>query len=112
MLSQKVKNPKKWTAETPNLYTLILTAKVDNKVVEITSTKIGFRQVELKNGHVLVNGKKIFVRGVNRHDYNPDTGHYITVEEMEKDILSMKRLNMNSVRTAHYPNDVRFYDAC
>ncbi|MBN2651806.1 MAG: DUF4981 domain-containing protein [Spirochaetales bacterium] len=110
--SQEIKNPAKWSAETPNLYTIILTLKKGTNIEEITSTKIGFREVEIVDGNLLVNGKRIFVRGVNRHDHDADTGHFVSVEKMREDILTMKQNNINSVRTSHYPNDPRFYELC
>jgi beta-galactosidase len=111
-LSEAVSNPLKWTAETPDLYTLIITLKQGAEIKEITSVKVGFREVEIKGGHLLVNGTKIYVKGVNRHDHDPDTGHFVSVKRMTQDILIMKRNNINTVRTSHYPNDPRFYELC
>ncbi len=108
-----VKDPAKWTAETPNLYKLLITLKdAQGRVVEHTSHNVGFRKVEIKSGQLLVNGQPIYVKGVNRHDHDPVTGHYVSVERMIQDVVTMKRLNINTVRTCHYPNDPRFYDIC
>ncbi len=112
-MSMTVANPLKWTAETPHLYTLVLQLK-DNagNVIEIESAKIGFREVEIKNGQLLVNGKAITVKGVNRHEHDPDNGRTISEEMMIKDIKLMKQFNINAVRTSHYPNDPRWYELC
>ncbi len=102
-----------WTAETPRLYSLFFTLKKPNgEVLEVISEKIGFRTVEMKNGQLLVNGRPIYIKGVNRHEHEPATGHVVTMEMMEKDILRMKELNINAVRTSHYPNDPRWYELC
>lgn len=102
-----------WTAETPALYDLLLTLKTaDGDTLEVVPTRIGFRRVEVRGGRLLVNGKSIRLRGVNRHDHHPERGRAVTVETLEQDIILMKRHNINAVRTAHYPNDPRFYDLC
>ena len=108
-----VKNPKKWTAETPNLYTLELLLKdsLDQTVQKIT-TKVGFRSVEIKNGQLLVNGIPTRLRGVNRHEMDPKTGKVMTEELMLRDIRLMKQANVNAVRTCHYPNCERWYELC
>ncbi len=109
----KIKNPLKWSAEKPILYTLVLTLKDNtNKTLEILSHKIGFREVSAKNGQLLVNGKPILLKGVNRHEHDSNTGHYVTEESMIKDIKLMKQNNINSVRTCHYPNVPRWYELC
>ena len=112
-LSARVKNPLKWTAETPNLYTLKL-ALVDDKgnVIERAETKIGFRRLEIKNGRFLVNGVPTRFRGVNRHEMDPIMGKVMTDERMEKEIRLLKQCNINAVRTCHYPNDPRWYELC
>ena len=112
-LSATVKNPKKWTAETPNLYTLELLLKdsLDQTVQKIT-TKVGFRSVEIKNGQLLVNGIPTRLRGVNRHEMDPKTGKVMTEELMLRDIRLMKQANVNAVRTCHYPNCERWYELC
>ncbi|MDD3323083.1 MAG: glycoside hydrolase family 2 TIM barrel-domain containing protein [Paludibacter sp.] len=111
--SKNVSAPKLWSNETPYLYSLVLTLKDENgKFVETVSTKIGFRKVELKNGQLLVNGKRIMVHGVNIHEHNPVTGHYQDVETMMKDIRVMKQHNINAVRCSHYPNNVNWVKLC
>ena len=109
----KVENPDKWSAEQPNLYKLVIVLKdAKGDVVEALSQNIGFRSAEIKNGQFLVNGKPVLVKGVNRHEHDPDYGHYITRESMLKDIQLMKEFNINTVRTCHYPNDPEFYKLC
>ena len=112
-LTATVKNPMKWTAETPNLYTLELLLKdsLDQTVQKIT-TKVGFRSVEIKNGQLLVNGIPTRLRGVNRHEMDPKTGKVMTEELMLRDIRLMKQANINAVRTCHYPNCERWYELC
>ena len=113
-LDMDVTNPKKWSAETPNLYDLVLTLKDENgKTVDIRGGKVGFREVSIRNdGALLINGQRMVFHGVNRHDFSPVNGRAITAEEIEEDIKTMKRLNINAVRTSHYPNDPVFYDLC
>ena len=108
-----IKNPLKWTGETPNLYNCVITLKDDKgKILGVTNTKVGFRKVEIKNARLLVNGVKISVHGVNRHEHDDVTGHYTTKELMLKDIKLMKQFNINAVRLSHYPNDPLFYKLC
>jgi len=108
-----VRNPLKWTAETPNLYTVVLALKDGSgRTLEYESARVGFREVEVRNRHLLVNGKPILIKGVNRHEHDPDTGHYVTVESMIQDIKLMKQFNINTVRTCHYPDDPHWYDLC
>ena len=103
--SKKVLNPLKWTAETPNLYTLAITLKDGKgKAVEYLSAQVGFREVEWKDGVLKVNGQRILIRGVNRHEHDPVSGRYITRESMIQDIKLMKQHNINAVRTCHYTN--------
>ena len=110
---QKIFNPKKWTAETPNLYTVILSLiHPSGETTEILSSKAGFRKTEIKNGQLLVNGKAIYIKGVNRHEHDPKTGHVISEKSMIGDIRLMKQNNINTVRTSHYPNNPRWYDLC
>ncbi len=112
-LEQAIANPKKWSAEEPNLYTLLLTLKDRRgKVLEVQRCNVGFRQVEIKEGRILVNGVPVYFKGVNRHEHDPDRGHAVTVDSMIQDILLMKRFNINAVRTCHYPDDPRWYDLC
>ena len=102
-----------WSAETPTLYTLVIgVGPLGKDPTHFYSQKVGFKTSEIKNGQLLINGKAILVKGINRHDHDPDTGHYITEELMRKDLALMKQLNINTVRTAHYPNDPRFYELC
>ncbi|UKM64514.1 DUF4981 domain-containing protein [Flavobacteriaceae bacterium GSB9] len=109
----KVENPKKWSAEIPNLYRLNIILK-DNKgeIIEIIPQQVGFRKVEIKNGQLLVNGKAIYIKGVNRHETDPTTGQTISRERMEQDIKVLKEYNFNAVRMSHYPNDEYFYELC
>ena len=112
-LEAKIKNPAKWTAETPNLYTLVLTLNDENgNVVEADSCQLGFRKIEIRGGKFLVNGQPIRLRGVNRHEIDPDTGHAISEARMIQDITLMKQANINAVRTCHYPDDPRWYELC
>ena len=112
-LAATVKNPKKWTAETPNLYTLeILLKDAHDATVQRITTKVGFRSVEIKDGQLLVNGIPTRLRGVNRHEMDPKTGKVMTEERMLQDIRLMKQANINAVRTCHYPNCERWYELC
>jgi len=111
--SQEVKAPEKWTAETPNLYTLLLVLKdSDGKPIEVIPCRIGFREVEIRGGQLLVNGKAVLLKGTNRHEHDPDTGHAISRESMIGDIELMKRFGINAVRTSHYPNAPLWYELC
>lgn len=108
-----VANPLKWTAETPNLYKLLLTlTDKDGAVVEILQSNVGFREIEIKQGQLLINGKPIYIKGVNRHEHSYEGGHYVTREQRIRDIVLMKRHNINAVRTSHYPNHPEWYDLC
>jgi len=108
-----VEAPKHWTAETPYLYTVVFILKDQaGTQMDIESTRFGFRQVEIKDGVLLVNGKRLIARGVNRHENHPDRGRALTREDMLADILAMKRLNFNTVRTCHYPAHPTWYDLC
>ena len=110
----ELRNPKKWTAETPYLYNLYV--KVEDaktgKAIETIPLKVGFRKVEIKNSQVLVNGQPVLFKGANRHEMDPDGGYVVTRERMIQDIKLMKRLNVNAVRTCHYPDDPIWYDLC
>jgi beta-galactosidase len=113
LLEHKVSNPKKWSAEFPNLYTLVLTLKnAEGKTIEVESCRIGFRKIEIKDGQLLVNGKSIKLFGVNRHEHDPDHGRAIPVSRMIQDIKLLKQHNINAVRTSHYPDDPTWYDLC
>lgn len=108
----EVKNPKKWTAETPNLYNLYVSLYDGEKLIECIPQRVGFRKVEIKNQQLLVNGQPILIKGVDRHELDPDGGYVVSVDRMIQDIQVMKQLNVNAVRTSHYPNDPRWYDLC
>ena len=113
MISQQIPSPLKWSAETPNLYKLLLTLKDEaDKTLEVIPVNVGFRQVEIKDGNLLVNGQRVLFKGVNRHEFDPDRGQALTVEGMEKDLQVMKQFNLNAVRTSHYPNQPAWYDLC
>lgn len=107
-----IDNPLKWTAETPNLYTLLTTLTKNGRLIEVIPVKVGFRKVELKNGQVFINGKPVLFKGVNRHEMDPDYGYVISRERMLQDIRLMKQNNINAVRTCHYPNDTYWYELC
>ncbi|MES2519734.1 MAG: glycoside hydrolase family 2 TIM barrel-domain containing protein [Bacteroidota bacterium] len=112
-LKGEIPNVAQWSAEMPNLYSLILTlTDKDGKVLEVINRKIGFRTSEIKNGQLLVNGKPIYIKGVNRHEHDPVTIHVMSEERMIQDIQLMKSLNINAVRTSHYPNHPRWYELC
>lgn len=104
--SIKVENPLKWTAESPNLYHLV----VSTNSSQFMSQRIGFRQVEMKDGLIKVNGKRIVFRGVNRHEHHPKFGRTVPLEFLKQDLLTMKRHNINAIRTSHQLNDPRLYD--
>ena len=109
----QIKNVKKWSAEKPNLYTLLITVcDAAGKVVESTSCKVGFRTSEIKNGQLLVNGSPIEVHGVNLHEHHQTQGHVVDRETMVRDIQTMKRHNINAVRTSHYPQPPLWYELC
>jgi beta-galactosidase len=112
-ISTSISNPLKWSAETPNLYRLLLTLRDSSgKVLEVIPARVGFRKVEIREGNLLVNGKRVLFKGVNRHEIDPDRGQAISTEIMEKDILVMKRFNINAVRCSHYPYQPAWYDLC
>jgi beta-galactosidase len=111
--STSVENPKKWSAEAPNLYTLVLSLKDANgRQIESVSCSVGFRKSEIKGGQLLLNGQPIYVKGVNRHEHDPVLGQVVTREMMLKDIKLMKQNNINTVRTCHYPDVPEWYDLC
>lgn len=107
-----VENPAKWTAETPNLYKLTATLLDGTKALEVIPQNVGFRKVEIKNKQMLVNGQPILIKGVDRHELDPDGGYVVSVDRMIQDIQVMKQLNCNADRTCHYPNDPRWYELC
>ena len=106
------KDVKPWTAETPNLYNFIVTLTKGNEVLEVVKQRVGFRHIEIKGGQLLVNGQPILIKGADRHELDPDGGYIVSVERMIQDIKIMKQLNINAVRTCHYPDDPRWYDLC
>lgn len=101
-----------WTAETPTLYNLYVSLYDGNKLLECIPQRIGFRKVEIKNQQLLVNGQPVLIKGVDRHELDPDGGYVVSVERMIQDIQVMKQLNVNAVRTCHYPDDPRWYELC
>ncbi|MHC4883965.1 MAG: glycoside hydrolase family 2 TIM barrel-domain containing protein [Planctomycetota bacterium] len=108
-----VKNVAAWSPECPNLYTLtVQLVNAKGKTVETTSTRIGFKSVKIANRELLINGKPVLIKGVNRHDHHPETGKTVDRETMLKDIYLLKQFNFNAVRTSHYPNDALWYDLC
>lgn len=112
-ISHLVEKPQTWTAETPYLYNLSLQlCDADGNMIEQAESKVGFRSVEVKDGKVMVNGKPIRFRGVNRHEHDPNSARVMTDELMIKDIKLMKQANINAVRTSHYPNNPRWYELC
>ena len=111
----RVKNVRKWSAETPNLYTLVVSPIQNGGMYlpyEIIQVKVGFRKVEIKNKQFLVNGQPVLLKGADRHEIDPDEGYNVSEQRMIQDIMMMKRMNINAVRTSHYPNDPRWYDLC
>lgn len=111
----RVKNVRKWSAETPNLYTLVVSPIQNGGMYlpyEIVQVKVGFRKVEIKNKQFLVNGQPVLLKGADRHEMDPDEGYNVSEQRMIQDILMMKRMNINAVRTCHYPDDPRWYDLC
>ncbi len=112
-LKQDVSAPEKWSAEEPNLYTLAVSLKDSSgNLIQVKTLKTGFKSVERKNGQMLVNGKAIMLKGVNRHDFHPDSGRAVPYESLKEDVIIMKTHNINAVRTSHYPNPPEFYDLC
>ena len=107
--SMQISNPNKWTAETPYLYTLTATMEGNDEVIPVN---VGFRKIELKDAQILVNGKPVLFKGADRHEIDPDGGYVMSPERMLEDIQLMKKLNMNAVRTCHYPDDELWYELC
>lgn len=111
--SGSISSPLKWTAETPNLYSMLIALKDDKgEVIEYTSHKIGFRKIEINDGQLFINGKKVYFKGVNLHEFNFKTGQVVTREVMMRNIQLMKELNINAVRTSHYPQQPLWYKLC
>lgn len=112
-LGIELENPHLWSAEIPYLYTLRITvASAQGRVYEVITQKIGLREVRIDNGILKLNGKRLVFKGVNRHEFGPENGRVVTVDEMVKDIVLMKQNNINAVRTSHYPNRTEWYDLC
>jgi len=112
-VSRSVAQPARWSAETPRLYTLLITVKDGGgRVTEVVPWRVGFREVVIRDGHLLVNGRPVLLRGVNRHEFDPDLGQVMTRERMIQDIVLMKQNNINAVRTCHYPNVPEWYALC
>lgn len=110
--TETVKAPEKWSAETPNLYTLVMTIELDGKIICVKTYKVGFKKVEIKGEKIYYNGMPLMIKGVNRHDFDCDNGWAVPREIYTQDLDIMKQNNINSIRTSHYPNDPYFYDMC
>ncbi len=105
--------PRRWTAETPYLYTLVLSlVNPAGEAVDFESCRVGFRQVEIRDGVLLVNGRRLVVRGVDSHEHHPVVGRAMSVADMRDEIVAMKQLNFNAIRTSHYPHHTAYYDLC
>ena len=112
-LSEEVNSPRLWSAETPELYTLeIRVVDAEGKIKGYTEQSVGFRKFEMKNNRMLLNGKRVVFKGVNRHEFSAVSGRHVSYGELEKDIVTMKQNNINAIRTCHYPDDVAIYDLC
>ena len=113
LLTADIRDPLKWSAECPHLYTVVLSLKNDRgETTEVESQRFGFRKIEIRSGQLLLNGQPILIKGVNRHEHDPVTGHFTSRDSMIKDILLMKQHNINAVRTCHYPDDPQWYELC
>lgn len=110
--TETVKSPEKWSAETPNLYTLVMTIELDGKIICVKTYKVGFKKVEIKGEKIYYNGMPLMIKGVNRHDFDCDNGWAVPRERYTQDLDIMKQNNINSIRTSHYPDDPYFYDMC
>lgn len=111
-VTMNIIDPMKWTAETPYLYTLLASLVNKGKVIEYVPLKVGFRKVEIRNAQLLVNGKSVLIKGVNRHEMDPDGAYNVSLDRMMQDIKLIKQFNINAVRTCHYPDDSQWYDLC
>ncbi|MCH5239128.1 MAG: DUF4981 domain-containing protein [Muribaculaceae bacterium] len=111
-VKMEVADVERWSAETPELYTLTATVEKKGKVTEVIPLKVGFRKVEIKDKQLMVNGKPIIIKGADRHELDPDGGYVVSRERMLQDLRIMKENNINAVRTSHYPNDNQWYDLC
>lgn len=101
-----------WSAETPNLYSLLISVAADGQATETVSARLGFRTSEIKDGLLLINGKYVLLKGANIHEHHPIHGHVVDKEMMLKDFTLMKQYNVNAIRTSHYPQSRLFYDLC
>ena len=110
--TETVKVPEKWSAEMPNLYTLVMTIELDGKIICVKTYKVGFKKVEIKGEKIYYNGMPLMIKGVNRHDFDCDNGWAVPREIYTQDLDIMKQNNINSIRTSHYPDDPYFYDMC
>lgn len=110
--TETVKSPEKWSAEAPNLYTLVMTIELDGKIICVKTYKVGFKKVEIKGEKIYYNGMPLMIKGVNRHDFDCDNGWAVPRERYTQDLDIMKQNNINSIRTSHYPDDPYFYDMC
>ncbi len=110
--SQTIKAPKKWSAEKPNLYTLVMSAETDGRTIAVKTYQVGFKKVEIKGEKIYFNGMPLMIRGVNRHDFDMDYGWAVPRERYTQDLDIMKQNNINSIRTSHYPDDPYFYEMC
>lgn len=110
--TETVKAPEKWSAETPNLYTLVMTIELDGKIICVKTYKVGFKKVEIKGEKIYYNGMPLMIKGVNRHDFDCDNGWAVPRKIYTQDLDIMKQNNINSIRTSHYPDDPYFYDMC
>ncbi|TFG15403.1 MAG: DUF4981 domain-containing protein [Promethearchaeota archaeon] len=112
-MNRLIKNPKKWTADTPNLYEVILNLKDSNDIsIEVERCKFGFRKVEIKNSQIYINGVSILLKGIDRHEHDPDHGRAISYDNMGEEIRILKQYNINAVRTSHFPDHPKWYDLC
>ena len=112
-MEAEVAEPLKWSSETPHLYTVLLVLKdPSGRVIEVEQSRFGFREVEIRDAQLFVNGVSVKLKGVNRHEHHPDTGFTLSLEDMVRDVELIKQANMNAVRTSHYPNDPRWYALC
>ncbi len=112
-MEEEIPHPRLWSAEKPNLYKLVIELQDEKgRTAEVIPVRVGFRDVKLKGGNLLVNGKAVYIKGTDRHEINPTAGRVLTREIMEKDIFLMKQNNINAVRTSHYPNQPLWYDLC
>ena len=113
IMQKTVHQPYQWTAETPHLYLLVITLRnPQGAAIDFESCRVGFRAIEIKDGMLLLNGKRVVIRGVNRHEHHPERGRSVTEEDMRRDIILMKQLNFNAVRTSHYPDHPTWHDLC